>query len=706
MPAAADNPRGFFENTRVVEFNDWYLRRFHGATWDDVPPIESTPTSDDVVRRFQNLWKTEFVGDGPFLIKDPRICLLVPLWRDLLSSAGFEIRPVLIVRSPWEVAQSLATRNGFSLERSLGLWMRYLHDAERDTRNDQRVLVSYEELLQDPLAQTRRVLDHCRGGTQPDISSIEKQLRTFLSSDIRHHRETDFENPELPQSVRLTWSRISLMAKAGSSAEGLADAFETPLYAWNPSLEEMRGLLTRERVVSATAEVQRQEILQTANRRQQEIEELGNWGRRLDGELTGVRSELQAATSNLLFAQVLAQNRQEEIEKLGSWGHGLQKNLEEARQWAKDNERQLNEARNVAEARQAEVEKLGVWGHGLQKDLEEARQWAQDNERLLNEARNVAEARQAEVEKLGVWGHGLQKDLEEARQWALENERLLAEARNAAEARQAEVEKLGAWGHGLQKDLDEARQWAKDNERLLTEARNVAEARHSEVEKLGVWGRGLQKDLVEARQWAQDNERLLTEARNVAEARQAEVEKLGVWGQGLQKDLDEARQWALDNERLLVEARNVAEARQSEVEKLGAWGQGLQKELNQTREWAQNNERLLQQAREVATGRQTEIERLSIWGKNLDQVVGRLTVTISEKDDRIASQEAEIREMESRLRAERKAVLFYQAELDRIGRAMDHVQSSILWPVFRRLIRVESTQLPPVRTKIADREDA
>ena len=62
-----------------------------------------------------------------------------------------------MVRNPLEVAASLATRNGFSREKSLLLWSSYMIAAERDTRDSLRVFVSYERLLGDWRAHLTRI---------------------------------------------------------------------------------------------------------------------------------------------------------------------------------------------------------------------------------------------------------------------------------------------------------------------------------------------------------------------------------------------------------------------------------------------------------------------------------------------------------------------------------------------------------------------
>ena len=52
----------------------------------------------------------EFGNSPLFVVKDPRICRLVRLWRQVLRRSGAKFAPVLTIRNPLEVAASLNSR--------------------------------------------------------------------------------------------------------------------------------------------------------------------------------------------------------------------------------------------------------------------------------------------------------------------------------------------------------------------------------------------------------------------------------------------------------------------------------------------------------------------------------------------------------------------------------------------------------------------
>ena len=162
MPPAADNPRGYWESPALARFNNQLLRSA-GTSWNDDAAVPAAWFADsaraadrDIASR---LLSEAFPGDDTFVCKDPRICRLLPFWRAVLEAAGIEPDPVLMLRDPGEVARSLAARAGgsglsagasvVSHARGLLLWLRYVLDAERDSRDLLRHVITYHGLLDD-----------------------------------------------------------------------------------------------------------------------------------------------------------------------------------------------------------------------------------------------------------------------------------------------------------------------------------------------------------------------------------------------------------------------------------------------------------------------------------------------------------------------------------------------------------------------------
>ncbi len=123
-----------------------------GGTWS-APPSISAGWEDAADARVKELRSraAELAADilprPPAVMKDPRLCLLLPFWRKVLSE---EPVAVLVFRDPLEVALSLQRRNGFPLTLGLALWHRYVRQSLVSVSDLPVLVVEYGRLLQEP----------------------------------------------------------------------------------------------------------------------------------------------------------------------------------------------------------------------------------------------------------------------------------------------------------------------------------------------------------------------------------------------------------------------------------------------------------------------------------------------------------------------------------------------------------------------------
>jgi len=158
-PADEGNPTGYWEHRAVWAIDEAALRTL-GCSWWDVRDFAIERLDPDSRARLEQSARTfaaEMDRSGPWVIKDPRLCLLFPLWRRALE------RPVcvLVHRHPLAVARSLTARDGLALAHGIALWELYTLRALAATRGVPRTLLSYRGLLDAPeatVAQLRRDL--------------------------------------------------------------------------------------------------------------------------------------------------------------------------------------------------------------------------------------------------------------------------------------------------------------------------------------------------------------------------------------------------------------------------------------------------------------------------------------------------------------------------------------------------------------------
>lgn len=189
VTADEHNARGYFEPWRVAVLNDERLRAA-GGSWDDPFAFPYRPLADDEAWRARaaSVLAEEYGAARSPLLKDPRVSVLLPLWRPVFEDAGLSPLCVIPVRDPLEVAGSLAKRDGFHRDKSILVWCAYMLAAERYSRDLPRVFVSYDALLRDWRPQAARI-EAAHGRALPRLDEAAgAQIDAFLSPDMRHHR--------------------------------------------------------------------------------------------------------------------------------------------------------------------------------------------------------------------------------------------------------------------------------------------------------------------------------------------------------------------------------------------------------------------------------------------------------------------------------------------------------------------------------------
>jgi hypothetical protein len=166
IPAKPDNPRGFWERHEVHDLHHSIMVEM-GASWDAPLDAELDRLAEETRRSFARrvVQEVETLDrHSPWVLKDPLLCLLFPLWRELLD----EPVAILIHRSPIQVAESLWQRNALPMVVGVALWEFYSLSALEQTRDMPRLLVQHRRLMEQPVAVAEEVASFLRGlGAEP-----------------------------------------------------------------------------------------------------------------------------------------------------------------------------------------------------------------------------------------------------------------------------------------------------------------------------------------------------------------------------------------------------------------------------------------------------------------------------------------------------------------------------------------------------------
>jgi hypothetical protein len=213
-PQAGINERGFWESTAIFPIHDEMLLGL-GSAWDDSLPLPDGWLESEVVRQAKAKLLAEinadFSNSQVFVVKDPRLARLLPLWLEMLDELGVESIIVVPFRHPLEVAQSLAKRDRLPTAASLLLYTRSNLEVELASRGRPRVLVPYEQLLADWRRFAARLREIMGSRLPPPSAAAAAEIDNFLAPDLHHEkfsRETLAAELEVPAVVVETYERM------------------------------------------------------------------------------------------------------------------------------------------------------------------------------------------------------------------------------------------------------------------------------------------------------------------------------------------------------------------------------------------------------------------------------------------------------------------------------------------------------------------
>ena len=321
---ANNNDLGFWESVPVVEAHDRFLASI-GSAWDDVSPIPksvfASAKAESFVGELDEILHAEYGDSSLFVVKDPRLCRLSPLWIAALERFGARSSFVITTRNPLEVAGSLKARNGFSDTKSCLLWLRHLLDAERDSRGFARVFVSYERLLRDWVTTSERIARELQLFWPRADHETHLKIEEFLSSALRHH---SYDYSELRARSDVTaWVKQAFDAVSRAATDGeevdreLFDEIRGQLdradHAYGPLLAQARAEITEREAVRGQIESQLAAVAGQLAEREDEVSSL-----KTDTQLVAARLVEEIETVALLHGAVNAL-----VEALEALGRGL-----------------------------------------------------------------------------------------------------------------------------------------------------------------------------------------------------------------------------------------------------------------------------------------------------------------------------------------------------------------------------------------------
>lgn len=316
-PPGPSNPRGYFENTRVMLFHEELLAAL-GRSWDDPRPLPAGWDGAEALapwrERLLGLLAEEFGETRLWGVKDPRLCRLLPLWLPALGEVGVAARAVVVLRHPGAVAASNGRRTGMPREQALALWLEHVLGAERSTRGLPRAPLAYRALLENWRGELGRVQEALRVSLAWEGGA--EAVKALLARELDHHPAEGVGVVEpLAGWVRRAWEAVDHWHREGMDPGSVLDEVAEERARWAPVALPVAQHLERqaEGWRRRCEELQAPPAEAAAAARQVETEQ------RLAGvvaELDRIRAELGRARGELDAERARRQGAEEELQRL------------------------------------------------------------------------------------------------------------------------------------------------------------------------------------------------------------------------------------------------------------------------------------------------------------------------------------------------------------------------------------------------------
>lgn len=207
-PVAGDNDKGYFEDVEVNRLNIEILEKL-GYSWDDVATIPQERFKWDVLRplrqRALELLQSR-VNVRPYGMKDPRLCRTLPFWSDVIEALRLVPAYVISARHPNDVYESLKKRGPVQPVSVHYLWLQHLVPALVSTADSRRVVVSYDNMVTEPMRELERLARALGLTFDPSSHAVKEFITEFLDPSLRHHTA---HGPEAPAGARFSLEAVS-----------------------------------------------------------------------------------------------------------------------------------------------------------------------------------------------------------------------------------------------------------------------------------------------------------------------------------------------------------------------------------------------------------------------------------------------------------------------------------------------------------------
>jgi hypothetical protein len=196
------NPDGYYEDKDIVDLHKKFLGAFGITdTYTGMLPLPTDWLSFEETLDLENqLYAcliSKFPNSESVAIKDPRISLLLPIWRKVAERIRADLKCVFCIRHPHSASVSQQKVSGASLPICEAMWLNRVAYGLHYLRND-GLIVDYDSFIEDPSSSLKRILDYISYPRPAPIFTdklkqfaIKPEYRNQSEEKNSIHREVD-----------------------------------------------------------------------------------------------------------------------------------------------------------------------------------------------------------------------------------------------------------------------------------------------------------------------------------------------------------------------------------------------------------------------------------------------------------------------------------------------------------------------------------
>ncbi|MHC4944565.1 MAG: glycosyltransferase [Planctomycetota bacterium] len=225
MKPTVSNPKGYFELQPIFKLNDEILAKL-GGTWLNPPDFqegwENAPLLEAQHAKLEALI-AELFKDAPcWAWKDPRSCWVLPFWRRHIP----QMKYILALRNPLDVARSLQKADDIPIAFGLTYWHRAMHAVLKNTAGQDRLLVFYDDIMEDWPAELDRIARFIGRSDEAATKEVRNQVSAFVEGRLHRNRTTTID---VLQDKEVTFTAQSLYMALRACVNSGANGFDGAL---------------------------------------------------------------------------------------------------------------------------------------------------------------------------------------------------------------------------------------------------------------------------------------------------------------------------------------------------------------------------------------------------------------------------------------------------------------------------------------------